>query len=364
MVCQNCSSDNPDGQAFCGKCGQPLIAENISERLARLERRNKITQENLELETAVNVMEKVRKWTTLIFYFAGIPAALGLLALAVMFGKGSFDMYRIAASAKTSVGAVLTQAQSQASDADRVASGALATANQVYTKVRETQASVSKLKSEVEARSADVQTLSGALKSSRDQLQALTNRMAAQEAEVHRVTRQVQVIQTAQSVADVQAVYPIYGEHIARNSNGFIDPKAKPPGALYLDINLSLTQTPNVSDAMVGEAIGALKDHKYTVTIGSVYMESRTASGSAQNVGFAFDSGSCTYWAQPEARPPCILYFRESLKDHAIEVRNLVKGAQEVPDNRIIYVDPTKLGILQRELLEKSATDFVVILGQ
>ena len=69
--------------------------------------------------------------------------------------------------------------------------------------------------------------------------------MAAQEAKFHRVTQQVQVIQTAQSVADAQAVYPIYGEHIARNSKGFIDPKAKPPGALYLDINLSLAQTPN-----------------------------------------------------------------------------------------------------------------------
>lgn len=148
MVCQSCSSEKPDGQAFCGKCGQPLIAENISERLAKLERQNQITRENLELETAVNVMGRIQKWTTLILYFAGIPASLGLLTLAVMFGKGSFDLYRVA-SAKTSVGAVLTQAQSQASDADRVASGALATANQVDTKVRETRASVSKLKSEV-----------------------------------------------------------------------------------------------------------------------------------------------------------------------------------------------------------------------
>jgi hypothetical protein len=159
-------------------------------------------------------------------------------------------------------------------------------------------------------------------------------------------------------------VYPIYGEHTAHNRTGYINPKAKPPNALYLDLNLSLTQTPNVSDEKVGEAISALTDHKYTVTIGSVYVQATTASGSAQAVGMDFDSNSCTYWPKPAAQPPCILYFRDSLKDSAMEVRDLVKVAQEVPDDHIFFVDPAKLDAQQRELLELSATDFVVVLGQ
>lgn len=356
MVCQNCSSENPDNQAFCGKCGHRLTAETVgslSQRLTELERQalvasqNKITQENLELQTAGNVMERVRKWTTLILAFSGGPAFFGLLALAVFFGKGSFDIYQVAANAKASVGAVVEQAQSKAADAERVAGSALATAKQVDAKILQTQSSVLKLQTEVEARSAEVE--------------ALSNRLKAQEAEYHRVIEQARAVQTAQSVSDVEEVYPVLGPHIAQSTKGPINPKLKPPGALWVDI--IWTQKPMEIGPKVHEAVSVLQDHNYKVEIGTVWMISRTAT-SAVNVGMPFDSNSCSSWVKPAARPPCILYFKNSLKDRAIEVRNLVKFVQQVPDDQIIWLDPTKLEAEQRELLERSATDFVVILGQ
>ncbi len=372
MLCQNCSSDNPEGQAFCGKCGHRLIAETVgslSERLAKIEQRlaasqDRVPQQTLELETAANAMDRVKKWTTLFLYFAGIPVAIGALVLALMFGKGTFDLHSIAANAQTSVNGVLQQARSEASNAEATARGALETSKQVDANIKATQLAVSDLKNQVDARSADVQKLSAQLDTSRQQLDALAAKAAAQEAQFGHMTEQVKALQTAKGVEDVQTIYPIFGKHIARSATGgLIDPKQKPQGAVYLALVLSLTHTPNVSDVKAGDAVAALTDHKYTVTVGPVYVEARTAN-SAQNVGMGLDEYSCNSWVKPASSPPCILYFRASLKDSAIEIRNLVKVAQDVPDDRIFYLDPAKLSADQQETLNLSAMDFLVVLGQ
>lgn len=91
-------------------------------------------------------------------------------------------------------------------------------------------------------------------------------------------------------------------------------------------------------------------------------MEAKTAN-SAQNVGYALDSNSCMYWVKPSSHPPCILYFKPSLKDAAEKIRNLIKVAQDVPENHVLYVDPAGLDPQQRELLNLSVTDFEVVLG-
>jgi len=40
------------------------------------------------------------------------------------------------------------------------------------------------------------------------------------------------------------------------------------------------------------------------------------------------------------------------------------KSAQQVPDDHIFYLDPTKLTADQRETVNLSGMDFVVVLGQ
>src|SRR5580704_8866840 len=120
MLCKSCSTEVPEGQPFCGQCGHKVNDDNLASvaaRVARIEAQiaassSNVAQQNyLELETAERVMARVKTWTTLILYFAGIPAALLLLALAVMFGKGTLDLYHIASSAKQSVNGILKEAQ-------------------------------------------------------------------------------------------------------------------------------------------------------------------------------------------------------------------------------------------------------------
>lgn len=372
MNCQNCSSSNPDGQVFCGSCGHRLTAETIgslTERIAKLEHQqaetshDKVNAHNLELETAENVMTRVRKWTTLILYFAGIPAAIALLALAIVFGKGTFDTYHIAANAQTSANGVLKQAQDEASNAKKTADEASAKSLQVNAEIKSTEQSVSKLKNEVDSRSADVQKLGSQLDVSRQQLDVLIAKANSQETQFAKMTQQVQAIQTAKGVADIEAAYPIYGQHVAQGPRGIsIDPKAKPARAIYLVFNLSLTQTPNVSAANAGEAVATLSNNNFTVSVGTVYILARTASGSAQGTGTTFDGGSCSGWAKSQA--PCIIYFDPSMKQSAMKARDIVKVAQQVPDDHVFYLEPAKLSAQQRELVALSAMDIVVVLGQ
>jgi TolA-binding protein len=370
MVCPNCSATNPDGQTFCGNCGQQMTETvgSVSERLSRVETtlaasRNGVTQHNLEIETSTNVMERVRKWTTLILFFAGIPAAIALLALAIVFGKGALNLHDIAAHAQESVKAILAQAQTEGGEAVRTANEALATSRQVDADIKGTKALVSNLKTEIDTRSAEVQKLGEQIKTSQQKVEELNKTVQAQSQQFQHVTEQARAVQTAKNVAGVQNVYPIFGQHVARNVNGWINPKQKTPGMRYVYINLSLTATPNVSDAKVAEAITALNNKNYTVTMGNLYTYAVAASN-AQAVGMGLDANSCMYWVVPAKQVPCILYFRENLKDSAIEVRNLIKVAQEVSDAQLFYVDPKQLDAQKRELLDLSAVDIVVVLGQ
>jgi hypothetical protein len=369
MVCHNCSATIPEGQAFCGKCGHKVTTATLNERLVQVEERlsdsqQKVVHQNyLEVETAEKVMSRVKKWTTLILYFAGIPAFLALLALAVVFGKGTFDLHNIAANAKQSVSAVLDDAKTKAADAMTTANDALATSKQVDADIRGTQAAVTKLRTDVEIRSAEVQKLSGQLADSQKQVELLNNTVSAQSQQVQRLTEQVRTVQTAKSVADVQNAYPIFGEHIARNQFGWMNPKDKPPDILYIDLNLSLAVTPNVDDKKLGDAITKLKEHKYAVSVGPVYTYARTPN-SNQAIGMGLDANSCMNWPMPGSRVPCVIYFRKELRSSAMEVRDFFRIAQAVPDERVLYVDPARLDPQRRELLELSAMDIVVVLGQ
>lgn len=370
-VCQTCSSTNPGGQAFCGTCGHRSAAETIeslTERVAKLEDQlreavhGRISAHSLELETAENVMARVRRWTTLILFYAGIPAAITLLALAVIFGIDTFDIRHMAANARASINTVLKQAHDEAATAKKTADDASAKAEQINSEIATTEKSVSKLKTDVDARYRDVQKLSSQLATLQKQLAANMGRASSQEAQFARMDQQVQAIQTAKGIADIQAVYPIYGRHVASTSAGDINPAAKPAGALYLDMNLSLSKVTDIDDAKAGKAIGALRDSNYTVTVGPVYTKAVTPR-SSQDVGYQLDANSCMYWVKPPSRPPCILYFKLSLKSAAERVRNLVKVVQEVPEEHVLYVNPAVLDPQQRELLTLSAIDFEVVLG-
>lgn len=259
---------------------------------------------------------------------------------------------------------IVQQARSEASKAKDTASDALNTSTQVNAETLEAKRRIGELKSQVEGRSAEVQRLG-------DQIGSAQQRIESQSQQVQHLSQQVQAITTAKNVTDIHKVYPLYGQHVAfSQSDGWLDATTKPAGVRYVDLNLSIggnlspaaTLTPGLSDEKIAKAISALSDRKFHVLVGFVYTNART-SVSTQPIGMGLDAGSCGYWPEPPSQPSCVMYFNESLKGAAIEVRDSFRDVQAVPDERVLYVDPKRLSAQKRELLTLSAVDVVVVLS-
>jgi uncharacterized coiled-coil protein SlyX len=370
MTCQSCGAAISEGQSFCGKCGYKVAGEtlaSLSERVAKLEdSRSKLTHQNyLEIETAEKVMTRVRTWTTLILYFAGIPAAVAALALVVTFGKGTYDLHSIAAEAKGSVNEILIRARSVASETVATADDALKTSKQVRAEMSDVRRQVSELKTELDRRSSEVQELTGRLRDTQGRAATLADTVKSQSQQVARVSQQLKVAETQKNFASLREAYPgLFGEHVAGWRDGWIDPKAKAAGDIYVAFMLWESRSiPNKLDGVkVGEAMQSLQDHNYRVLLGPVSLFA-TSGRTSQGAGASFDALSCDLKGIELHGPPCILYFNENLKMKASEVRSLVSPAQVVPEDKVKYVQPTGMEPLFQELLQKSRLDIVVVLG-
>jgi hypothetical protein len=363
VICPKCSSNVPEDQAFCGKCGYKLASDTIAslgERLTSVEAvlagdsRSKGTEQKyLELETSEKIVSRVMTWTKMFLYWCAIPCAALVILLGVIVGKDEL-----------SVRSVMQQARSEASRAKETASDALNTSKQVNADTVETKRRVAELKSQVEGGFAQAQKLT-------EQIRLAQEKIESQTQQVQHLNQQVQAVTTAKNVTDIYRAYPLYGQtKVARLQSGeWLDPTTKPAGVRYVSLNITIggstgttTSTPSLSAESIAKATAALSDRKYHVLVGPVYTNV-TTSVSAQPIGMGLDAGSCGYWPEPPSEPPCIMYFNESLKGAAIEVRDLLKHVQAVPDDRVLYLDPKRLNAQKRELLTLSAVDVVVVLS-
>jgi hypothetical protein len=369
MVCQNCSAANGDDSVFCGKCGSRLgeTVGNVSARLRTVEdqldaSRHGISPQNLEIEAAERIIARVETQTKRFLFFAGIPAAIAALALTIIWGKGAWTLNDFATRARDSVGLVLTQAQSVAARTNDTAHDALQTSKQVELQIETTRKEITTLKEEVDGRSADVQKLSSELRDAQSKVDILEKQVGSGSQQVQKMLAQVSVAQTAKTETDIETYYPLYGRHVAKSRAGVIDPTKKPSGAVWVSVALSLTQSPSVGSKQVAKGIEALHD-KYTIVLGSIGVLAQTEHGS-QWVGTFLDENSCTYWVKPPLQVPCIIYFQESMRKSALEVRDAFRDAQVVPDNKVIYINPRDLSADQQETLALSGMDIAVILGK
>jgi hypothetical protein len=369
MVCQNCSAPNDDDSAFCGKCGSRLgeTVGNVSARLRTVEdqldaSRRAISPQNLEIETAERIIARVETRTKQFLFFAGIPAAIAALALTIIWGRGAWTLSEFAARARDSVGLVLTQAQSVAAHANDTAHDALQTSKQVASQIETTRNEITTLKEEVSRRSADVQRLNSELQDAQSKVDALEKQVGTGSKQVQKMLAQVSTVQTAKTETDIETLYPLYGRHVAQSRAGRIDPTTKPAGAVWVSVALSLTQSPSVGSKQVAKGIEALHD-KYTITLGPIGVLAQTEHGS-QWVGTFLDENSCTYWVKPPSQVPCIIYFHESMRKAALEVRDAFRDAQVVPDNKVIYINPKDLSADHQETLALSGMDIAVVLGK
>src|SRR5439155_1700660 len=86
----------------------------------------------------------------------------------------------------------------------------------------------------------------------------------------------------------------LFGEHIAGGRDGWIDPKAKARGDIYIAFVLLETQNTRnrLSDVKVGEVMQSLRNHSYMLFVGGVSLYA-TSGRYSQGAGASFDSGSC-----------------------------------------------------------------------
>ncbi len=375
MMCPNCSSSVSEDQEFCGKCGhrvrETVVA--LSERLAKAEaqlaapRSNGKEQKYLELETAENVMSRVKTWTTLLLFFTGIPAAVALLALTVMFGKGAFDLHSIAANAKQSVGAVLTEAQSVASSTQKTVNDARTTSQQVSEQITATQRRVAELKRLVDSRVAEAQKLDARIKESEVTVAALNAKVNSQTQQVAHLSQQVQNVESQRNIAMMKALDPAaYGDRIVRAVDGqIIDAKTKGLGDVY--VAFALLQKPNskiprLDLAKIEVALRPLRDQHYQFFNGGVGLFAVIPGGSLSTLGGAFYQDSCI--EQIRAQRPCIFYFSETMKSQAAELKMRLSEVQKIPDDNVRYVPLSSLDDLHKESVKRSGLDLVVVLGQ
>ena len=250
--CENCGQQIPPESSFCNKCGSRLCGETVAsldERLTKLEKRlntysHKVTtkQEYLEIDTAAKVAERVKKWTTTWLYFAVFPAVLLILVLTVVFGKGLFDLKKIAAEAKPAVEAVLRQARSTAQEAESTAEDALAKSKQTNNEVKDAQAAVAKVKEQATARLGEVESLNNRVKATQADVETLRSSLNAQSNTLRLLFDQVTAVKNSKNASDVLRTYPILGGHFAGSGQELIDPKQKEPGKTYVVLSLSISQ--------------------------------------------------------------------------------------------------------------------------
>lgn len=374
MLCNNCSASVPEGHSFCGACGHRLseTIPSLSERLSKVEAqvaedsRAKVTnQDYLELDTVERVIARVKSRTTLFLYFAGVPLTITAFAFAFTFGKGAWDIHSIAANAKTSVGAVLDQAQSEATEAKETATGALNTSKQVGAEIHETQRRVSELNALVQSRVSEAQKLNTQIEGSQAQVESLKHTIEAQSQKVQTLTESLKTAETQKSVATVRQMYPaLFGERVVLSAEGrIIDAKTKPTDEIYIVFALweSVNKTKVLSDVNVGKVLESLQEHHYKTFLGTVMLVATTGAGytNLDSLG----PGECEAQGVGLVGPPCVIYFKDSLKNKAPEIRKLIAPAQAVPDERVRYVPPSVLSPSHRELVQIAGIDVLVVLG-
>jgi len=223
MKCPSCSAQLFEDSAFCHKCGYKVAQEeirNVSARLDRIEtelstiaKARGPQQEYLEVDTATKAMARVQKWTTMILFFAGIPAALLLLALAVIFGRGAVSLSSIAADAQGSVNSVLDRAKREASESENTAAGALQKTKQVDESIRSTQSSVSKLSGDVSASMSKFRQLDSQADKAQAQVEILKGSVESESRRIGAISDEVRAIKTTRNMTDVLSAFPVLGEH-------------------------------------------------------------------------------------------------------------------------------------------------------
>jgi cell division protein FtsB len=365
MICNSCKSEIQQGQLYCPHCGlkvEPVSVEDLERRLRLAEERIETTlqsrgqeQRFLELDTAARVVTTVRRWTSLFVFFVGVPVAILLIIGSVIVGRKLSNLNDVVEVGRKAVDTTLQKAEDVSARAQKTATDALDTSNAVRRNVDQTSQQIAAVRKNVDQ-------LAGEVDKSRANVTKLNGDVAGQTVKVNTLQQQFAVVEVNKNLASLRDTYPAFGERVAGWKNGWIDPTKKPAGSIYIALVIVTRATSlqhQLSAEKIAQAESTLEGHKYIVFEGGVSLQATSGRSSQGVVGL--DDGACSMMMPPH-RPPCLVYFRTSLKDTAQMVRAIVRDAQVIPDNAIQYIDPKTLSPNMQDLLVKSAVDVAVVL--
>ena len=316
-------------------------------------------QRFLEVDTTEKVVTRLMNWAKLFAFFIGIPVATILVGLAIYAGKGFKDLHQVAATARDSIRPVLEKAGSDAEIAKRTAADALQSSTGVSRMVASTKESISELQNGIAERGRDVQRVNEQIKESQSEVSALRMLVMKGSSEIARISRQLQTVSNEKNAASIREAYPILGERVAGWRDGYLNPAQKKAQDVYVSLVLEAgsDSRARLNEEKAGQVMTLLQNENYRVFLGGVSLYAtpvRTGQG-------LFSISDCTVAAV--SGPPCIVYFRQELKETAARIKTLFRQVQIVPDDHFRYVDPGKLAPLAQELLQKSGLDILVVLG-
>jgi hypothetical protein len=202
-VCYHCGKDNSD-QSFCGACGSPLaLSEYLSTSVKKQLADTIQDRDVLERESSVKIFERVWGWMKLMF---GIVAALLVFTGVNIFWKAS-DFSAGVDKAKQSV---TDTAKKSVDDISQISSQSKRDLSEASKDIKETHDAAVKLKEQIVARSAEVQTLGTRIKDSDTQLAAFKTTLDSQaatfkstvdsqEQQLRHLTDEVRVVKTTRN---------------------------------------------------------------------------------------------------------------------------------------------------------------------
>jgi hypothetical protein len=361
MICQ-CGAEIPDGQVYCGQCGSKAEADKllgIQRELEILQRRlgelsqAKVTEQRfLEMDTTEKIVSRVQKWFKLFIFFVGIPLVLGLFFVGIFLQREVRSLHDLASTGLESLKKIL---EATRKDAESVQT-------EVTSVAKQTRQQLVDLKTEVGNRGTEVRQLNEEIQKSKAAMEGLAKALATQSKEIKAVAQQVKTVATEKNIQLARDAYPAaLGERVAGSNRGTIDPSKKGSQDVYVSLTLSVAsrQQSKLDAAKFGQIMTTLEERNYTVFQRGVYLHATSGTHTA-SLGPEINDRSCQL---AKLSPPCILYFRETLQAKAHEVRDLVRTAQIVPDDRIKFVDPKQLESGLQELLQRSALDIVLVLS-
>lgn len=358
LICQNCQGTVPSESRFCGTCGQkvvPDVPEDIQHRIARLEiivqdgiKQVSAEQRYLDVDTTERIVSRLTKWAKWFGFCVFIPLALLIAAFGLYFGHDIKGVRDVAQTIDKSIKPAINKVNLEVSQANATADGALRSSKQVAQDIGNTKLNLNRLEASIKDSQSRLDALQASVKASHNQIQQLR----------HEAANAI----LAGNTASIGQVYPSFGQHAVRTTDGgYVDSKNKQPEDIYVDFSISLrslTPDPKLQDR-AAHFMAALKNPPYHIfPPGPVFLDA-ISNQTHQDIA-EIDQNSCIYVAHLSG-PPCLLYFRTDKKDARAEIIKAARAVQPIADDHVLYVDPSKIDSLRRELLQRSGLDFVIV---